>query len=79
MRARGGRYGGAYLPKEPDEPVDPKPSIDAKCAPGCKEVWAAYGKCEVRIEEKVRASPYLCTPWLLVARRFFHPPSLAPS
>ena len=46
------RYGGVYVPKEA-EAVDPKESIEAKCAPGCAAVWQIYKKCEARIEEKV--------------------------
>ena len=48
------RYGGAYTPKEPDDPVDPKPAIEKTCEPACSSVWEIYKKCEVRIEEKGR-------------------------
>ena len=48
------RYGGIYTPKEPDDPVDPKPAIEKTCEPNCAGVWATYKKCEVRIEEKGR-------------------------
>ena len=54
------RYSGAYIPKE-IEAVDVKPGVEAKCAPGCKEVWATYEKCAARIEEKVRTLP-ACRP-----------------
>jgi hypothetical protein len=50
------RYGGAYVAPEA-EAVDPKPAIEEKCAPGCSNVWGAYEKCAVRIEEKVRVHP----------------------
>lgn len=47
------KYGGAYVAPEA-EAVDPKPAIEEKCAPGCSNVWGAYEKCAVRIEEKGR-------------------------
>lgn len=43
-----------------DEPVDPKPKIEAECHKACTKEWAEYEKCKDRIKAKGTGS---CEPW----------------
>jgi ubiquinol-cytochrome c reductase subunit 6 len=40
------------MPQSDSEPVDPKPAIEAACAPACSTAWTAYEKCKERIAAK---------------------------
>lgn len=55
------RYGGAYVPSEP-ELQDVKEGIDKKCHAGCASAWDAYKKCAARIEEKGHGE---CAGWYM--------------
>lgn len=35
-----------------DEPVDPKPRLEAECKPACEGLWVEAQKCVARVEKK---------------------------
>ena len=53
-----------YLPHpaqpEAEDPVDPKPKVDAACHKSCVREFADYEKCKERIQAKGTGS---CEPW----------------